>query len=96
MELSEKCIQTLEKEGFSYVYEGSCLPGATYSDLVSQEKVTLFVTEGSVETSINSQTKTLKVGDRFNIQPHNPLFIVVGQNGCQYVIGEMIEGDFKL
>ena len=55
MELSEKCIQTLEKEGFSYVYEGSCLPGATYSEFVCQEKVTLFVTEGSIEVIRDNQ-----------------------------------------
>ena len=96
MELSEKCIQTLEKEGFSYVYEGSCLPGATYSEFVCQEKVTLFVTEGSIEVMSDNQVKPLKAGDRLNSKPKAPLSIVVGPHGFQYVIGEMIEGDFKL
>lgn len=93
MELSERCIQALEKEGFPYVYEWSDKSGAVYPEHTHQDKVTMFVTEGSIELTINGQSHSLKAGDRFNIPPQTPHSAIVGPNGCQYVVGEMIDGD---
>ncbi len=93
MELSERCIQTLEKEGFPYVYEWSDKPGTVYQEHSHQDKVTIFLIEGSIELTINGKTQILKAGDRFNIPPLTPHSAVVGTSGCQYVVGEMIDGD---
>lgn len=94
MELSEKCIQTLEKEGFTYVYETQDAPEAIYEQHQHQDKVTIFITEGVFDITVGSQTKSLSAGDRFNIPPATPYSAVVGPFVCQMVIGEMIDGDF--
>lgn len=94
MELSERCIQTLEKEGFTYVYETQDAPGAIYEEHIHKDKVTVFIAEGSFEITVSGQVKNLVAGDRYNIPPGVPYSALVGPYGCQLVIGEMIDGDF--
>ena len=94
MELSERCIQTLEKEGFTYVYEAQDAPEAIYEEHQHQGKVAIFVAEGSFEITVANKPRNLMAGDRFNIAPATPYSAVVGPHGCQLVIGEMIDGDF--
>lgn len=94
MELSERCIQTLEKDGFPFVYETQDAPGAIYEEHSHQDKVAVFVTEGSFELTISDRLQVLKAGDRFNIPKSTPYSAVVGPQGCQLVVGEMIDGDF--
>ncbi len=94
MELSERCIQTLEKEGFPFVYETQDAPGAIYEDHKHEGKVTLFITEGSFEVNLSGETKSLVAGDRVDIPKDIPYSAIVGPQGCQLVVGEMIDGDF--
>lgn len=89
MELSERCIQTLEKEGFSTIYEDSESSSATHKTYTHRYKVALFVTEGSLQVTINGVVKTLNAGDRINIPANTPHSTIAGSNGCQLVIGEM-------
>lgn len=93
MELSERCIQTLEKEGFPFVYEWKDEPGTVYPEHKHQDKVTIFVTEGSLELTIKGEKHLLRAGDCFNIPPNTGHSGIVGPQGCQYVVGEMIDGD---
>lgn len=93
MELSERCIQTLEKEGFTSVYEWSDEPGVVYDEHQHQDRVTIFITEGSLAIEINGEIKNLLPGDRFDVPPQVPHRGVVGPSGCQYVVGEMTPGD---
>lgn len=94
MELSERCIQTLEKEGFPFVYETQDAPGAIYEEHKHEGKVTLFITEGSFEITLQEETKNLAAGERIDIPKDTPYSAVVGPQGCQLVVGEMINGDF--
>ncbi len=94
MELSERCIQTLEKEGFLHVFEEQEASGAIYPEHSHKEKVVIFITEGSMEITVLGSVKLLTAGDRFNIPPNTPYSMVVGPNGCQFVVGEMNDGDF--
>ena len=93
MELSERCIQTLEKEGFTHVYERSEAPDTTCPERSHQDKVTIFISEGSLQVDIAGEQKALRAGERINIPPNTPHSVVVGPDGCQLVIGEMVEGD---
>lgn len=93
MELSERCIQTLEKEGFPYVYEWKDEPGTIYPEHLHQDKVVMYITEGSIELKIGDRTHLLKAGERFDVPPQVLHSGVVGPLGCQYVVGEMIDGD---
>lgn len=93
MELSERCIKTLEKEGFASVYEWSDGPGVVYGEHQHEGAVTIFVTEGALSLTISGETKELRAGDRFDIPALTPHSALVGPDGCQYVVGEMILGD---
>jgi quercetin dioxygenase-like cupin family protein len=93
MELSERCIETLEKEGFRYVYEWQDKPGTVYPEHSHRDKVAIFITEGLVDLTIAGTTRTLRTGDRFDVPPGVPHTAKVGPYGCQYVVGEMVEGD---
>jgi hypothetical protein len=93
MELSECCIKTLEREGFPCIYEWSDGPGTVYEPHSHQDKVTIFVTEGTLEFTINGETKQLRAGDRVDVPPLTAHEALVGPNGCQLVVGEMVDGD---
>jgi glyoxylate utilization-related uncharacterized protein len=95
MELSERCIQALEKEGFLYVYEEKDDAGKVYSEHLHDDRVTIFVTEGSIELTVAGEIHTLTSGDRLVIPTQVPYSALVGSKGCQYVIGEMIDGDWR-
>ena len=94
MELSERCIQILEKEGFPFVYETQDAPGAIYEEHAHEGKVALFVTEGAFEITFLGLTKSLTSGERVDIPKETPYSALVGPQGCQLVIGEMVDGDF--
>ncbi len=93
MELSERCISQLEKENWPYIYEWQDKAGTAYPLHSHQGKVVIFITEGSIDFTIDGQTKTLRTGDRFDVLPHVPHSAVVGPAGCQFVVGEEIDGD---
>ena len=93
MELSERCIAQLEKEGWPHIYEWSDLPGTTYPEHSHADKVVIYVTEGSLQLEVQGKIHQLRTGDRFDIPPRTPHTAVAGPAGCQYVVGEMIDGD---
>ncbi len=93
MELSERCLQTLEKEGWSHIYEWSDAPGTEYPEHSHRDKVVIFITEGSLTLRIKGEAKELRAGDRYDIPPQTPHAATVGPEGCQFVVGEMVEGD---
>ena len=93
MELSERCIQTLEKENWHHIYEWQDKPGIIYPEHTHRGKVTIFITEGSIELTISGEVLSLRPGDRFNVPPNTPHSAVVGPQGVQFVVGEEIEGD---
>ncbi len=69
MELSERCIAQLEKENWPHIYEWQDSAGTIYPEHVHQGKVTLFVTDGSIEVTISSVARTLRTGDRLDVPP---------------------------
>jgi len=88
MELSERCIQTLEKEGFTTIYEDSESPNTTYETHTHEYKVAVFVTEGSLEITVNDVVKILQAGGRADIPANAPHSTIAGPEGCQLVMGE--------
>jgi quercetin dioxygenase-like cupin family protein len=93
MELSERCIAQLEKEGWANIYEWQDKPGTVYPEHSHEGAVVLMVTEGSIDFTINGVTHKLRTGDRFDVPPHAPHTAVVGPDGVQFVVAEEIEGD---
>ncbi len=93
MELSERCIATLEKEGWVHIYEWQDTPDTVYAEHSHKGKVSLFVTDGSISITIAGNTTVYRTGDRVHIPPFTVHSAVVGSRGVQLVVGEEIEGD---
>lgn len=84
MELSERCIAQLEKEGYDTVYEVQLLAG-DHLPVVNQD-TSVFVSEGSLRVEGDTPVELLS-GDRYRPTP-GVTALVAGTQGCQLVIGE--------
>ena len=93
MELSERYIQTLEKEGFANVYEWQDPAGTVYAEHSHQGKVSFMVTDGSITFHVQGKTKEVLAGDRFDVPIGVPHSAVVGPTGWIVIVGEEIDGD---
>lgn len=93
MELSERYIAQLEKEGFTNIYEWQDKPGAVYPEHTHQGKVTLCLTDGAITFTIAGQTHKLIAPTVFVVPPHTPHSAIVGPKGAIYIVGEDIPGD---
>ncbi len=93
MELSERYIQTFEKEGFPSVYEWTDPAGTTYPEHIHKGKVSIYVTDGSITFDFEGERKEVVAGQRLDIEPGKLHSAVVGPNGWIVIVGEEIEGD---
>lgn len=89
-------MQSLKKqlidEGFIHVFEWHDEPGVVYEEHAHKGKVSFFVTKGSV-TFTSGINKQIKAGERFDVPVGVKHTAIVGSEGCDWVVGEMIEGD---
>lgn len=83
--------QELQNE-FPHVYEWTDAPGTTYPEHAHKGKVSIYVTRGSVIFS-GGIDRTVSGGERFDVPVAVPHSAVVGPDGCDYIVGEEIEGD---
>lgn len=88
----EEIKQQLISEGFAHVYEWKDEPNAEYEEHAHQGKVSLYIISGSVSFS-GDFDKTLITGDRFDVPIGAKHSAIVGPDGCEYIVGEEIEGD---
>ena len=93
MELSERWIETFEKEGFTQVFEWSDPAGTVYEEHVHKGKVSLFVTDGSITFNFEGVTREIKAGERFDVPLGAKHSAVVGDNGWIVIVAEEIAGD---
>lgn len=89
-------IQTLKEqlksENFPIVYEWSDAPGTAYLEHSHRGRVVFYVTKGSL-TFFGGIEKTLFKGDRIDVPIGVVHSALVGPEGCDYVVGQDIEGD---
>ncbi len=90
---AQQCEQVLRDEGFVHIFEWHDEPGTVYPIHQHQDKVTIFVTKGSVQFDIDYKEVIVKEGERFDVPPKTDHRALIGDNGCDYVVGEMIKGD---
>ena len=88
MELSERAIQSFEREGFDNIYEHQDPPGKVYEEHSHPTKQAVFVTDGSITYSINGVVKETVAPNRFNIPANTPHSAVVGPDGLIAIIAE--------
>lgn len=93
MELSERFIQSLEKEGFDTVYEWQDAPGTVHAEHAHGGRHAIMVTDGSITFEMGGQTKVLSPGQRLNIPAGEKHTAVVGEGGAIYIVGEMDSED---
>ena len=93
MELSERSIRKFEEEDFVSVYEHQDLPGTVYPEHSHQGKVSIFVTDGSINFDFNGKKKEILAPNRFDIPKNTPHSATVGPNGGIMIIAEEIKGD---
>jgi len=93
MELSERYIQTLEKEGFADVFEWQDAAGTAYAEHTHVGKVTYMVTDGTITFTLAGVDKLMKAGDRFDVPAGVPHSMLVGPHGWIGIVGEEISGD---
>ncbi len=93
MELSERYIQILENEGLPHIYEWQDQPGTIYKEHAHKDKVTIFLTDGSVTFDFSGEKKVVKATERFDVPVGKLHSAVVGEKGAIYIVGEMIDGD---
>ncbi len=85
--------QKLKEEGFMHVYEWKDEPDTEYPYHEHQDKVSIYVTRGYIKFYFQGFEKMINIGERFNVPPKQKHTATVGDEGCEYVIGEMIKGD---
>src|SRR5258708_33719009 len=86
-------IDIFKKEEFPIVYTWKDEPGVEYAKHTHTGKVSLFITQGSLELTFAGYTVNLEEGDRLNIPIGVMHSGIVGKHGCEYVVGQEIEGD---
>ena len=91
MELSDRCMQILEKEGFPTVYEWTDPARTEYPEHAHKGKVSLFVTDGSITFDFEGTIKELKAGDRLDVPVGALHSAIVGDRGWTVVVGEEVE-----
>lgn len=82
----------LTAEGFPIVYEWTDAPGTIYEDHAHHGRVSFYVTRGSVTFS-GGIHQTVSAGERIDVPVGVRHTAVVGSEGCEYVVGQEIEGD---
>ena len=84
--------QQLTSEGFPIVYEWTDEPNTEYKEHKHQGKVSFYVTRGEVQF-LTGIEQIVKESERMDV-PVGVLHTArVGPDGCDYVIGQEIEGD---
>lgn len=81
-------IKKLEQEGFKGIFVHTDLPGAYYPEHTHMGITVHVVLEGEIAITMDGQTKTYNVGDRFDVPCEVTHSARVGKSGCRYIIGE--------
>lgn len=89
--MKEKVIEEFKKI-YPSVFEWKDEPGFVYPSHHHKGKVSMYIVSGQV-TFTSGIDKTLKAGDFFDPPVGVEHTAVVGPDGCEYIVGEEIEGD---
>ena len=89
--MKERIIEEFRKK-YPSVYEWKDESGHVYQSHAHKGKTSLYVVQGQV-TFTSGINKTLKEGDLFDVPPGIEHTAIVGPEGCEFIVGEEIEGD---
>lgn len=89
----EKLRKKLEEDGFVHIYEWHDDPYTKYPPHRHKGRVGIYILKGDINFSLRNETIILSPGDYFEVPINIEHAAEVGDLGCDYVVGEMIEGD---
>ncbi len=84
----------LIKQGFVYVYDWFDEPGVKYLVQAHKEQVAMYVVQGYFLLKDGTFEMPVYAGAEFKVPLKGMYTAEVGPEGCTYVLGEMINGDF--
>lgn len=91
---SNTLFTQLVSEWFPIVYERYDEPGTVYDNHCHTDKVSFYVIEWSVTfTFEDGSTKTISTGQRFDVPPKVYHTALVWNQGCKYIIGQILKDD---
>jgi len=93
MELSERYIAELEKDGYTNIYEWQDEAGTVYPGHSHRGRVTICLTDGSITIILAGKGRELVAPSVFEIPSGVPHSAIVGPQGAIYIVGEEFEGD---
>jgi quercetin dioxygenase-like cupin family protein len=85
--------QKLADEGLPHIYEWHDEPGTDYPSHAHKGAVAMYILDGGLTFWFGEEIVVLKEGDRFDVPVGKEHMAKVGENGCTFLVGEMIEGD---
>ena len=84
----------LSDEGFKHVFVWHDDPGEVYELHAHKDKVALYVIEGEITLTFeDGDAQTVSKNERINVPVGKIHTAKAGSSGCDFVVGEMIEGD---
>lgn len=89
---TEQLIAQLQLENFPIIYEWTDEPGTLYDEHEHHGRVSFYVIRGSV-TFHGGIEKTVSSGERIDVPIGVKHTAIIGPEGCDYVVGQDIEGD---
>lgn len=89
----EDLKKKLIEEGFIYIYEWHDEPGTEYAAHAHKGKVSLYILNGGLTFWFGDEEVVLREGDRLDVPIGKEHTAKVGDGGCDFLVGEAIEGD---
>lgn len=89
----EALKKELEAKGFPHIYEWHDEAGTDYPAHMHKGEVSMYILDGGLTFWFEDETVVLFVGDYFDVSVGKEHVAKVGDDGCTFLVGEMIEGD---
>ncbi len=89
----ENFKQKLVDKGFPHIYEWHDEAGTEYQAHAHKGAVSMYILDGGLTFRFGQEEKILNKGDWFDVPIGKEHTAKVGEQGCTFLVGEMIEGD---
>ncbi len=84
----EKLKKELENQGFKKVYIGEDKPNEFYKKHNHPYGTKLIILNGSMRIILENKILKLKSKDNIYIKAYETHEVLIGKNGCKYLVGE--------
>lgn len=89
----EALKKDLSDKGFPHIFEWHDEPSTDYQPHAHKGEVSMYILKGGLRFWFGDEIVDLKEGDYFEVPVGKEHTARVGDAGCDFLVGEMIEGD---